>query len=359
MERFLERHQNRVVGVLSGFDRVLFQGTLRSLSYLNGLEAFLATFRVLYKDFGSFWEGLSEQLKAHAHALAEKQGRPAQYLESSAVSKEKVAQEIRDRDGIREGLICVLSCVEPCQTFGIRRDRASKQLRLVPAQRKCLHLYFYYQDREFGMMHVRLQTWLPFGIQVCLNGREYLARRLNRAGIGYEQRDNCFASIDDLPRAQAMLESLTHRRWERFLSVLAKRVNPLLGSRYGWDQHGYYWSIRQAEYATDVMFRDGELSELYPALINHAMQHFGSDDVLRFLGRRTNARFKGEVTTDLKRYSDGVRIKHRVEENSIKMYDKQGSVLRIETTINNPRRFKVRPQGDPQGPAVHGLGSHA
>ena len=73
---FLERHQNRVVGVLSGFDRVLFQGTLRSLSYLNGLEAFLATFRVLYKDFGNFWEGLSNQLKAHAHALAEKQGAP-------------------------------------------------------------------------------------------------------------------------------------------------------------------------------------------------------------------------------------------------------------------------------------------
>src|ERR1700722_17778646 len=103
MERFLERHQNRVVGVVSGFDRVLFQGTLRSLSYLNGLEAFLATFRVLYKDFGSFWQGLSEQLKARAHAMAEEYGRPFQYLESSAVSKEALAQEIRDRDGIRGG----------------------------------------------------------------------------------------------------------------------------------------------------------------------------------------------------------------------------------------------------------------
>jgi hypothetical protein len=343
MERFLQRHEDRVIGVLSGFDRVLFQGTLRSLSYLNGLEAFLATFRVLYKNFGSFWEGLSEQIKNHAHALAEAQGRPFQYLESSAVSKEAIAQEIRERDGIREGLICVLSCVEPCQTFCIRRDATAKQLRLAPAQRKCLHLYFYYQDREFGLLHVRLQTWLPFGIQVCLNGREYLARRMDRAGIGYEQRDNCFARIDDLPRAQAMLDSLTHRRWERFLNMLARRVNPLLGSRFGFDLHGYYWSIRQAEYATDIMFRSArELSELYPALIGHAVQHFGSDDVLRFLGRRTNARFSGEVTTDLKRYPDGVRIKHRVEENSIKMYDKQGSVLRVETTINNPRRFRVR-----------------
>jgi hypothetical protein len=343
MERFLERHQGRVIGVLSGFDRVLFRGTLLSLSHLNGLEAFLATHRILYKDFGGFCLRLSGEIKEHARAWAAQHDRPFRYLESSAVSKERIAQDIRDRDRVTNGLICVLSCVEPCQSYNIVRDREKKRLRLVPAQRKGLHVYFYYQDREFGLMHVRLQTWLPFGIQVCLNGREYLARRLDRAGIDYEQRDNCFARIDDLPRAQAMLDCLTHRRWERFLDVLARRVNPLLGSKSKLALHGYYWSIRQAEYATDVMFRgDADLRAVYPALVRHAMQSFSSDDVLRFLGRGTNSRFSGEITTDLKRGPDGIRIKHRVEENSIKMYDKQGSVLRIETTINNPRRFRVR-----------------
>jgi hypothetical protein len=342
MERFLERHQDRVLGVLSGFDRVLFRGSL-SLSYLNGLEAFLATHRVLYKEFGGLCLRLSGKIKEHARTLAEQHGRPFRYLQSSSASKEQIAQGIRDQDGVTEGLICVLSCVEPCQSYSIVRDRDKKTLRLVPAQRKGLHVYFYYQDREFGLMHVRLQTWLPFGIQVCVNGREYLARRLDRAGIGYEQRDNCFARIDDLPRAQAMLECLTQRRWKRFLDILARRVNPLLGVKSEFNLHGYYWSIRQAEYATDVMFRDAsDLREIYPALVRHAMQNFGSDDVLRFLERRTNARFSGEVTTDLKRNREGIRIKHRVEENSIKMYDKQGSVLRIETTINNPRRFRVR-----------------
>jgi hypothetical protein len=343
MERFLERHGDRVVGVLSGFDRVLFRGTLLSLSYLKGLEAFLATHRVRYKDFGDFSLRLSGQIKEHARALAKRHGRPFIYLESSSVLKESIAQEIRDRDGITEGLICVLSCVEPCQSYNVLRDREKKQLRLAPAQRKGLHVYFYYQDREFGLMHVRLQTWLPFGIQMCINGREYLARRMDRAGIGYEQRDNCFVRIDDLPRAQVMLDSLTHRRWERFLDVLAQRVNPLLSSKSKLRLRGYYWTVRQAEYATDIMFRSAaDLRAVYPALVRHAMQSFSSDDVLRFLGRRTDARFSGEITTNLKRNPDGVRVKHRVEENSIKMYDKQGSVLRIETTINNPRRFRVR-----------------
>jgi hypothetical protein len=180
-------------------------------------------------------------------------------------------------------------------------------------------------------------------IQVCLNGREYLARRMERAGIGYEQRDNCFTRIDDLPRAQGMLSDLERRDWAAFLNALARRLNPWMNGRNRLDLHGYYWSIRESEYATDVMFRSAEaLRAIYPALVQHAITSFTAQDVMRFLGRRTNARFNGEASTNIRHRTEGVRIKHWVEENSIKMYDKQGSVLRIETTINNPRRFKVR-----------------
>jgi hypothetical protein len=342
MERFIARHHDRILGVLSGFDRVLFRGTLRSISYRNGMNAFLFSHGVLYKDFGSFAEGLSDRIKRHAESLAAAAGRPFRYLESSRQSKEEIARTIQQADGIEQGLIAVLSCVEPCQSFRIRRDPQIKQLVLVPHERKCLHLYFYYEDREFGFMHVRLQTWLPFTIQVCINGREWLARQMNRAGIAYERRDNCFIRIEDLPRAQQMSDRLTERPWVRLLQTLARRVNPLIDPKAGLDLYGYYWSIREGEYATDVMFRDAaSLREIYPRLIDHAIQHFTCQDVLRFLGRRTDSRFSGEVGSDVRHRPEGVRIKHRVEENSIKMYDKQGSVLRIETTINNPRRFKV------------------
>jgi hypothetical protein len=195
-------------------------------------------------------------------------------------------------------------------------------------------LYYYYLDREFGLMHVRVCSWLPFGIQVCLNGREYLARRMSKAGIGYEQRDNCFTRIDDLPRAQQMMKDLEGRKWERLLNMLAARVNPLLGKRGGLDLPAYYWSLSESEYATDVMFRDAAaLARVYPALVNHAMRRFDSKEVLRFPGRRTNSRFNGEVSGSYLARSEGVRVKHRLQENSIKMYDKQGSVLRVETTM--------------------------
>jgi len=81
------------------------------------------------------------------------------------------------------------------------------------------------------------------------------------------------------------------------------------------------------------------------------MAHFQSPDVLRFLERKAHGNFTGELTTSFKNRPEGVRVKHWVRGNSIKMYDKGGSVLRIETTIANPRDFKVlRPlHDDPEG----------
>jgi len=352
MERFLERHRANIVGVLSGFDRVLFRGSLRSMSYVNGMSKFLSSHGVLLKDFGRFAERLSARLKTRGQEIADRAGRPWQYLESPKLSKEDMARRIAERDGVQEGLICVLVCVEPCQSFAIRKNGQTRRLELVPARRKCSFVYFYYIDREFGFMHVRLQTWLPFAIQVCINGREYLARRMDRAGIGYEQRDNCFTRIDDVARAQRMMDDLISRKWDRVLNAWARRVNPWLTDRE-LDLHGYYWTIRQGELATDVMFRDAaSLRAVYPRLTDHAIRHFDSQEVLRFLGRRTNSRFNGEVVSDLRVRWEGMRVKHWVEENSIKMYDKQGSVLRIETTINNPRRFKVRRQVTRQGRRV-------
>jgi hypothetical protein len=350
MERFLERHRGRITGVLSGFDRVLFRGSLRSMSYLSGMDKFLSSHSVLYKDFGRFAESLSTRIKEHSKAVAEEAGRPWIYVESPKASKEDIARRIVARDHIQRGLICVLSCVEPCQTFAIRKDGRSKHIILVPAKRKCSFLYFYFIDREFGFMHLRLQSWLPFSLQVYVNGREYLARRMDRAGIGYERQGNCFVRIDQLSRAQRMLDDLTHRKWARVLNRYARLVNPWLDPKNGLDLHGYYWSFRASEYATDVMFQDtASLKAIYPRLVDHAIRHFGSDRVLRFLGRRTNTRFNGEVVSHLGSRVEGVRVKHWVEENSIKMYDKQGSVLRIETTINNPRRFKVRRWATRQG----------
>ena len=334
MEHFLSRHKDHISGVLSGFDRVLFRGTLRSISYLDGMSDFLFYRHVLLKDFGAFVVKQSTHLKEHAIAFAHDHNRPYQYIASASKSKEEIAKNIMQRDGVTKGLICVLSCVELCQSFGVHKDGAVKKLVLEPARRKCLHFYFYFIDREFGFMHIRLQSWFPFPMQVCINGREWLARQMDKAGIRYQRRANCFISISDLPKVQKMADDAVTRNWHKLLDQFSDRFNPLVKKL---DIHGYYWTIRSAEYATDPAY----LKELYKSLVHHAIENFSSDNVMRFLQRRTNIRFKGEVVSDIRKRAEGTRIKHRIEENSIKMYDKQEYVLRVETTIDNPRRFKV------------------
>jgi hypothetical protein len=341
MDAFIQRHPQDVIGVLSGFDRMRFRGTLRSISYAEGVDRFLGAVGVRYKDFKNYVLGLSQRLIDHGEQVARQAGRPFEYQASSRQDKQARALEIAERDGITEGLVCVLRCVEPCLSVGIHRRHGVVRLRAE--QRKCLHLYYYYLDREFGRMHARVATWLPFGISGCLTGREYLARRMQKAGVAFEQRDNCFVWIEDVAKAQQMLSDLESRKWERWLKRLSTWVNPWVGPRGGLDLHPYYWSVSESEYATDVLFRDAEaLAKVYPALVDHAIKRFDSREVLRFLGRRTNSRFNGEVSTSLLTRHEGVRVKHWLQENSIKMYDKQGSVLRVETTINNARRFKVR-----------------
>jgi hypothetical protein len=346
MDSFLKIHDDATLGTLSTFDRLVFKGHLSRLFPQGMFSLFLVRQGVLLKDFKGYVSGVTEELKAHAQHLAETAGRPFQYLQSATTksqgaSKEDLARQIAERDGIEEGLVCVFSVLEPCTSFTVQGNRHTHRLQVVRKTRKCLHFYFYLIDPEFGLMHVRLQSWFPFEIQIWINGREWLARQLDREGIGYVRYTNTFLRVDDLTRAQELCDRFARRRWPRVLDRFARWVNPMLTvvQRAGFG--GYYWVADQAEYATDIMFKDRKsLDAIYPALIEHATSCLGAEDVFRFLGRKLNGNFQGEVTTDLKRRIEGRRIKHRLKRNSLKMYDK-GTVLRVETTINNPREFKV------------------
>ena len=187
---------------------------------------YLWAVQVLLKNFAHA-QGLSQQLKEASEALARRTGRPLRYLPSGALDKEAIAREIAAADGIERGLICILSAVELCQTYEIVRDRASKHIELMPRRRKCLYLYHYYHfDPRLGFMHARIQTWFPFSIQVCLNGREWVARQMDAAGLEYVKRDNCFTWLGDAERAQRLMDRQLKTAWPELLDGIARRLNP-------------------------------------------------------------------------------------------------------------------------------------
>lgn len=355
---FVTQHAQNVTGVLSGFDRLRLMATLRPLYQPSLMLRYLIRANVLLKDFASFASGWTERVRAAAHQLAEQAQRPLTYLHGSSQRKELLARDLARRDGLTTGLVGIWSVVEPCLTYFVRRDREQKKLVLRLEAGKCLHYYFYFLHEQLGLLHLRLQTWFPFALNVCLNGRHWLARQMDQHGLGYVQRENCFTWLEDVPRAQALAREQLQTCWPTLLQPLVEQCHPHAAELCRPLALGYYWSVSESEYATDVMFKSpAALAGLYPALLQQGIQHFGSTDVLRFLGHKTQANgqvhgnHEGEVLSSLKHRPEGVRLKHQASGNSIKLYDKQGSVLRVETTLNRPHQFRVyrASERDPEG----------
>lgn len=352
MERFVARYRPLVTAILSGFDRLVFRGTLIPLVRERGMHTLLSRVGVRLLDFKDFALKTSERVKEASLRVAHERARPVRYLESSTIDKEVLAHQLEAEHPVDAGLICALSTVEPCMSFEYHRsqDRDERGLRLRP--RKCLHVYQYHRHPRFGFLNARIQTWFPFNVQICLNGREWLAGQMEHAGLHFRRHDNCFTWLKDPARAQRLMDKQLAIDWKHALTSLARRLNPLHREIFRPWPMDYYWSAYQSEWATDLCFKDPTtLGRIYPALTRHAMLHFQSPDVMRFLGRKAHGRFLGELTTSFKARAEGVRVKHWVGGNSIKMYDKAASVLRVETTIAKTPGFKVfRPlSNDPKG----------
>jgi hypothetical protein len=358
MSTFLDRFSDSIHGLLSGFDRIRFRGTQRLLASVRGLTAYLAFHGVRLTEFKTYVTGVTDAIRREVEAEAQRAGVAIAYVNDASLSKEELAADLAKQAGRTTGLRAILSAVEPCRTFFVRKNPMTGLLELQNRPGKCLHYYHYWLDEKLGPCHVRLQTWFPFNTFVCVNGREMLAGQLTRQGIAYRQRDNCFTWIQDLERAQQLLDEQVRFDWSGELTRLLTASHP------GWSKwpgmnRPPYWSAEQTEWATDVMFRSrAELSRLMPHWIQQALVGLGCGDVMRFLGRpvpadgRVHGTFAGEVGTDYVKRPEGARVAFRVNQNKVKFYDKQGSVLRVETTITNARDMKSyrSKEGDPKGP---------
>ncbi|HEY1208490.1 MAG TPA: hypothetical protein VGE85_03915 [Terracidiphilus sp.] len=361
MQQFIAKFKDQIEGSLCGFDRLVLSGTLRRLSHARGMDTYLCLNHVALKDFGKHAERTTQKLKEAVLKRVEGLGRPTRHLPSSRTNKEEVARQIASKDGIGSGLICALTCVEPCWTFRTEYNPGTGRLELRRKPRQCLFVYQYGIHPEFGFYNARIQTWFPFPIQICLNGREWLARQMDQEGLAYRKVGNCFTWLADYQRAQELMNAQARFDWVPALNGLAAELHPIQEEVFGEYQASYYWGCHQSEWASDLVFRDGQqLQRLYPLLIRHAMTSFGAGEVMRFLSKRVNRQgqprkdFHGELDSDLRTRAEGARIKHRINGNSIKLYDKgydgERAVLRPEVTMNYPNEFRVyRPkEGGPE-----------
>ena len=239
--------------------------------------------------------------------------------------------------------------MEACDTYKPWHDKQTHRTFLRPDTGKCLHYYFYFIDAELGLIYLRVPTWCPFRLQFYCNGHSWLARQLTAAGVGFTLADNAFLRIDDWERAQALADALSPDHLHRILDRYAQQCCPVLDVF----AQSYHWSFMQVEYATDLVFRTPAiLKPLYEQLSRQAILTVKAEHVATFLGHRITAQLAQEIGSQFATRIEGTCVKHRFGKSSIKIYDKFGLVLRIETTTNDVSAFKhYRKVEHRQGPA--------
>jgi len=353
MQQFIAKFEKDIQGVLSGFDRVLFRGSLRRLNHAGGMKMYLAQNNILCKHYEDHVKAVSQKVKKTVLAPLKQQNLLVKHVYGKD-DKEAMARAFAAERHITEGDVCAFTAMEMAPTF----QHENKGMAIRP--RPCLTIYLYRIDPEFGWMHARIQTWFPFCVHVCINGREWLAQRMDREGLHYFRQENCFPWIEDVPQAQQLFDEQLKVNWVERLQPFADRLNPLHEEIFRNFPTQYYWTGFQCEWATDIMFRPGTLARLAPLLLEHGMLSFSSPDVLQFLGHRINVsgevplNYHGELTSDFKRRATGDRVKYRIDGNSLKGYGKAssplGDLFRVEAQTQNVEVFKVlRPnEGGPE-----------
>ena len=352
MPDLVERYADQILGVLSCYDRVIVRGRLAEIDCAKGMALYLRAHGVRLFDFPQWAKPFRDEIRDNTERLAQEHGIEIRFVRGNE-RKETIVAEILEQRGGSPGLVAILSALELCESFEPRYDKKTAGSReaspsnanktgrtfLRPDRAKCTHYYFYFLDEELGLCYLRVSTWCPFDVQAYFNGHSVLASKLRKAGIAYEMYENAFTSIADWQAAQALADASDTRVLHEKLDQYARMFCPVidsLGLRY-------QWNLAQVEYSTDLVFRSqADLSPVYDALVRTAVHTVKPENIRTVLGRTRplHPHTKQEIGTDFQTRVQGTRVSHRMGPTSIKMYDKGGRILRIETTTYNPSWFR-------------------
>jgi hypothetical protein len=283
MPNLIDRHRDSIQGVLSCFDRVVIQGTLPSVCHAGAMATLLDSRGIrLFDYFVQSAQPFRESIRAHAERLAAEEGVEVEYIKKpKGYRKEDRIREIVARRGNHPGLVHIFSVMELCSSYRPWHDKRTGMTYLRADGGKCVHYYFYFIDKVLGLCFLSIPTWCPFRAQFYFNGHNWLASKLRVSEVSFKLQDNAFAEVGDWRKAQDLSDDFAvaelHARMDRAVGRYVPDLAPL---------GRYHWSIAQAEYATDIVFRSAaDLAPLYDHLLRTSIHAVKADDIATFLGR--------------------------------------------------------------------------
>ena len=337
MKNFVERHNTKIKGVISCFDRIVLSGTIPGICYAEGMTSLLFKKDIRIFDYTDFVEPMREEIRLNAEKLAEENGLEIDFIRKKNFRKEDRIKDIIKQRGLHPGLVHIFSAMEPCTAYKPWHNKKTHKTYLKTVPGKCLHYYFYFITADLGLCYLRVPTWAPFRLQFYCNGHNLLASRLSKKNIDFQMLDNVFVQIDNFDKAQKFADDINVKRLHRQLDRIVRKYCPIIRHF----TNNYHWSFMQLEYATDIIFkRKSDLKPIYDEIVRTAIHSVKTENIATFLGRKLHGGYQDEMGNNFNTRIEGTCIKHRMGKVAIKMYDKFGIVLRVETVANDVSFFK-------------------
>jgi hypothetical protein len=340
---FHKKYSTHIVGTVSCFDRIIISGTLTNWGYPEAMKSYLLHNDIKIFDYVKLAKEINDQIRLQIESIASEHNTEVEYIRSpKQFDKQSNIEILLKQRGTEPGLLKIYSSMETCESYFPYFNKETKlpsiKQRSAKRSAKCIHYYIYFIDKILVLCFLRIPTWLPCRVQFYFNGHNYLASKLNKNNIQYTMEDNAFSYISDCKATQELSDDFKAEDIHQWFDIIIKRYVPFLETTH----QSYRWSITQSEYSTDIIFNNSEtIKSIYEELVLKSIHTVKPGNIATFFSRKLAGNYEQEVGSKYNKQIHGTRIKRFMGANSIKMYDKGKTILRIETTVNDIKEFRV------------------
>jgi hypothetical protein len=283
---------------------------------------------------------ISEKFREAVKALAEQEGVPV-YQFRHKERKDEIANSFRRRRNVQDAIVFIGVAQEKAQAFNGKKVNGHFQFNRDKTV-YVNHYYFYIEDEEFGPLFLKICSYAPWSVKLCLNGHEWAKRQLNKRHITFEALDNGFLSCSEPVKLQKICDALgpedidrVFRKWLRRIPLPLRPEDRRAG--YDWDL-----SIWQMEVSlTQIFDRPLRGREFFEEIIRDNLDLGRPDRVQLVFDRLVTKKTPGEFRTRV--IQDGVHPSLHINYKNfdLKQYFKEGRGCRTEGTFRNPNDFGI------------------
>jgi hypothetical protein len=286
---------------------------------------------------------MTDKYKQDVERFAKAEGIDLIHFERG-VRKDDVAVQYREQFEGEEGVLFIGIAQERATAFKGRKKVKQGLVGFEYSRQSVFvnHYYFYLEDKEFGPAFIKICTYAPYAVKICLNGHEWAKRQAAKRGLTFEALDNGFFSCDQPPALQEICDQLGPEQIQAFFDKWQARLPWRLTAEDRQAGYRYRLSVWQVEFSRTQVFADPvQGRQWFEAVIRDNLDVGRPDRIQLLFERRITARTPGYFRTKVVQEGVNPSLHAYYKKTHMKQYFKEQRALRTETTINNSRDFGV------------------